>query len=150
MPAALGVALLVAALTLGRARQVGLSLALLGLGYVLATIGRPVDAGAVLYGTGLLAVAELAFWSLDLRGAADPPLGAHRRRWLFITATCAASTVLGGAVLLAGAVAPGGAAREVAAALAAAGVVGLLVALSRGATAATHDGPSPSAPTPPP
>lgn len=143
-------ALLVAALTLGRAGPVGPSVALLGFGYVLATIGRPLDAGAVLYGTGLLAVAELAFWSLDLRGTADPPLGAHRRRWIFITATWAASTVLGGAVLLAGAVAPGGAAREVAATLAAVGVGGLLVGLARGATAATHDGPSPSAPAPPP
>jgi peptidoglycan/LPS O-acetylase OafA/YrhL len=128
----LGLALLIAALTLGRVRPVGPSVALLGLGYVLASIGRPADAGAVLYGTVLLAVAELAFWSWDLRGTTGPPPGAHRRRWVFIAAASAASIVLSSAVLLAGAATPdGGAGWEVAAVLAAVGAVGLLVGLAR-------------------
>ncbi|MCA1845460.1 MAG: hypothetical protein LC792_20160 [Actinobacteria bacterium] len=149
MPAAAGVVLLVGSLVLGRARPVGPAVALLGVGYVLSTIGRPLDPDAVLYAVGLLAVAELGFWSLELPRAAGPPPGGDRHRWAFIAGGVAASVMLGGAVLVAGTVSLAGAGWEVAAGMGTIGVAGLLTGLAFGQRRPASDGPHAAAGVPP-
>ena len=131
VPVTVGVLLLVGAVVLGRPRLVAPSIALVGLGYALSRFGRPVDAGAAWYGALLLVVAELAFWSLDLRFTGAGPPGGHRSRWMLIAGATAASAVLGGAVLISGASSKGGAGWEVTAGVAAVAVLGLVAGLAR-------------------
>jgi hypothetical protein len=131
VPAGFGVLGLVGALASGRPRLIGPSAVLLGLGYGLTTIGAPVTGSAVLYGIGLLAVTELASWSVELRSGAGPLPGGERRRWIVLAWVGAVSAAVAGVVLVAGTAASGGGAGEVAAAAGCVGVVGLLTRIAR-------------------
>lgn len=130
-PALAGFTLLVATVVLCRPRLVAAAISLLGLGYLVSRFGQPVDGGAVWYGAVLLVVAELAFWSLELRFTPGGPPGGSRTRGMFIAAVTSASVVLGGVVLLTGASSQGGVGWEVTGTLAAVGVLGLVVTLAR-------------------
>jgi hypothetical protein len=93
--------LLAAGLVLGIALVIPLAIALLGAEYVaiLAFEADVLDTQAPLAGGALLAVAELAYWSLELRTPVDDEAGTYLRRIALL-----ASLVLGvvgiGAVML--------------------------------------------------
>ena len=73
-------------LVLRRGTVVTVGLALLGVGYGAALIGKGLDPAAGLFAAGLVAVAELAFWAIEpgaavpLRRAATGRESARRRR----------------------------------------------------------------------
>ncbi|MCA1842358.1 MAG: hypothetical protein LC792_04060 [Actinobacteria bacterium] len=125
-----GMLVVVVAVALGRARLVAPAIGLLGAAYLVSRVGQPVDATGVWSGAILLVVAELAFWSIDLRLAAGSPPGGHRRRWRFVAGVTVASLALAAAVVVTGALPPGGAGRELMAAVAAVAVLGLVVGVA--------------------
>jgi hypothetical protein len=105
--------------------------ALLAVAYMLSRIGQGVDAGAALFGSGLLVVTELGSWSLELRSPLREAPGGHWQRWLLLGALVAGSTVLGLVVLVAGARSPRmGLSGEVMSAAAAVAAFALLGALA--------------------
>lgn len=76
------VAVLVIGLTVRFAPTVATAIALLGVGYgAYVVVNEPaLDLAAAAYGAGLLATAELAYWSLELRGGVADEPGAYPRR----------------------------------------------------------------------
>jgi len=102
---------------------VGVGLVLLGAEYLASEAGRPVSvAVAAAYGTVLLAVAELAWWSVELSARSSWARSELRRRWALLGGLLGgafAASVVVGAVGIARLRPPG--------ALAGAGVVGALV-----------------------
>lgn len=128
-------ALLVAGLVLRRTVAIPVALALLAAPYVvvLAFEVDALDERAPVVAAALLAVAELAYWSLELRGTlADEP-GTYLRR-ASLLALLVVGTVLGGTAILAlvAQVGARGAAVDAAGAAAALGALALLaVAASR-------------------
>ncbi len=107
-PGALGalgvvaVAFVGVALARGRISGIVVGVVLLGVAYMLSRIGQRVDAGAALFGSGLLVVAELGSWSFELRCPLREAPGGHRRRWLLLGAHVAGSAALGLVVLATG------------------------------------------------
>jgi hypothetical protein len=87
------------------------TLALLGTAYAASVAVGPadtVDGAAPLYATGLLVVAELAYWSLELRGARREDARSIARRLAALGVLAFLSLVLGSLVVLATAVPIGG------------------------------------------
>ena len=76
----LGALILVVALVARFPGLVAWAVALLGAGYSAALLleGGTIDAGAPLYAVGLLLLAELAYWSLELHLPSDPGITARR------------------------------------------------------------------------
>jgi hypothetical protein len=131
---ALAVALLIVALALRVAIAVPVAVALLGAGY-LALLGfetDSLDARAPLVAAALFAVAELAYWSLELRGAVADERGSYLRRLALLAAMLAGVTVLGVALLaVVESVEAGGVAADLLGAGAAVGVLTLLALSAR-------------------
>lgn len=110
------------------------AVALLGLEYAsyLALEDVPLDQRAPLLAAGLLAVAELSYWSLELRAAVTDEPGSHWRRAAFLAWLCLLTLALGAALLaLVDVSADGGLALEAVGALAAAGALAVIAALAR-------------------
>jgi hypothetical protein len=103
-PGAAALVVLAAAVVLGWPAAIAWALALLGTGYATglaaAESASGVDAGAPLYAGGLLLVAELSYWSLELRGSRREEPGAMFRRLLALSALAALSVAIGGFVVL--------------------------------------------------
>ena len=107
----LGLVVLAAAVLLAWPSGIAWALALLGTSYATALAGRgevPVDAAAPLYAGGLLLVAELSYWSLELRGSRREEPGAMLRRLVALTALASLSVAVGGFVVLVTAAPAGG------------------------------------------
>jgi hypothetical protein len=135
LAAAAGLVALGGGLALGRARPLPVGLALLGTSYVVAVLGRPagLDPLAPAFGAGLLLVAELAYWSLDLRapGWRDP--GLRRRQAVRVAALVGAAFLLDVCVVLGaalGGLAGGGLPLSLLGMAAAVGTLGLAGALA--------------------
>jgi hypothetical protein len=106
-----GAVVLVLALALGRAGLVAPALVLLAAGYAATLVARNasvLDAAAPLVGCGLLLVAELAYWSVELAGAGREERPVLLRRLTAMLALAAAALALGAAVLAATALPIGG------------------------------------------
>ena len=121
--------LLAAGLLFRVAVAVPVAIALLGAGYValLGFEGDALDTRAPLVAAALLAVAELGYWSLELRGAVADEPGAYLRRLALLAVQLAGVTTVG-VVLLAivEGVETGGTAIDVLGAVAAIGVLAFL------------------------
>ena len=89
-----------------------LPLVLLGAAYVASLELRPdagaIDAAAPLVGAGLLAVAELAYWSIELRGPGREERRLLARRAAAVVGLALASLLLGAVVVTLTAVPLGG------------------------------------------
>jgi hypothetical protein len=131
---ATAVVLVVAGLAVGVALAVPVAVALLGTAYValLGFEGDALDVRAPLVAAALLAVAELGYWSLELRGAVADEPGAYLRRLALLAAELAGVTTAG-IVLLAivQGVETGGVAIDVLGAVAAIGALALLALAAR-------------------
>jgi hypothetical protein len=131
---ATAVVLVVAGLAVGVALAVPVAVALLGTAYLalLGFEGDALDVRAPLVAAALLAVAELGYWSLELRGAVVDEPGAYLRRLALLAAELAGVTTAG-VVLLAivQGVETGGPAIDVLGAAAAIGALALLALASR-------------------
>ena len=95
------VVLLALALASGSSSLVPWPLVLLGGAYVLSLGDGPVDQWAPVYAGALLATAELAYWSLELRGHAADVEQLTERRGGLIAALAIGATAVGGLVLAA-------------------------------------------------
>ena len=103
VPGVAALCVLAAAVVLGWPAAIAWALALLGTAYATALAGKDagaVDAVAPLYAGGLLLVAELSYWSLELRGSRREEPGAMLRRLVALTAFAALSVAIGGFVVL--------------------------------------------------
>jgi hypothetical protein len=125
---------LTAGLALRLPVTVPVAIALLGAEYV-AILGFEADAldtRAPLVAGALLAVAELAYWSLELRGPVVDEAGTYLRR-IALLATLVVSFVGVGAIMLAlvEVIATGGVAVDILGAVAAFGALGLLALAAR-------------------
>ena len=112
VPGIAALCVLAAAVVLGWPAGIAWALALLGTAYATA-LAASEDAGAVdavapLYAGGLLLVAELSYWSLELRGSRREEPGAMLRRLVALTALAALSVAIGGFVVLVTAAPAGG------------------------------------------
>jgi len=94
--------------------------------------GETLDVRAPLVAAALLAVAELSYWSFELRGAVTDEPGAYLRRTALLAAQLAGVTTAG-VVLMAvvEVVEAGGPAIDVLGAVAAVGTLGLLALSAR-------------------
>jgi len=127
-------AVLVAGLVLSLPVTVPAAVALLGAEYIglLAFDADALDARAPLVAGALLAVAELAYWSLDLRGLVTDEAGTHLRRIAFLALLVLGVIGVGAVVLtLVEAIAAGGVAVDVLGAAAALGALALLALAAR-------------------
>jgi len=100
----LGVAacvLLALALAVGWASLVPWPLVLLGGAYAWSVGGGEVDQWSPLYAAALLAVAELSYWSLELRGRVEDAERLNERRAGLIVALALGTIACGGVVLAA-------------------------------------------------
>lgn len=95
------VVLLALGLAAGSASLLPWPLVLLGAAYVLSLGDGPVDQWAPVYAGALLATAELAYWSLELRGRAAGVEQLTERRGGLIAALAIGATAVGGLVLAA-------------------------------------------------
>jgi hypothetical protein len=132
--ATMAVALLAAGLFVRVALAVPVTVALLGAAYV-ALLGfesDTLDTRAPLVAAALLAVAELAYWSLELREAVADEPGTYLRRVSLLAVQLAGVTTVG-VVLLAvvEGVETGGLAIEVLGAVAAVGALALIALAAR-------------------
>jgi hypothetical protein len=88
-------------LAVRRPIAVPLAVAALGAGYA-ATLrldGGPLDGRAPVVAAALFLVAELAYWSLELRDAVADEAGAHLRRLGLLAALALAALAVGAALL---------------------------------------------------
>jgi hypothetical protein len=125
---------LTVALVLRFPPAVPLAVALLGAEYValLGFEGGGIDVRAPLVAAALFAVAELAYWSLELRDAVTAEPGTHLRRVALLAGLSLAVVALGTALLaLVEAVSARGPALDVLGAAAAVGAVALLALAAR-------------------
>jgi hypothetical protein len=127
-------ALLAAGLAVRVALVVPLAIVLLGAGYV-ALLGfetDSLDVRAPLVAAALYAIAELAYWSLELRGAVADERGTYLRRLALLAGSLAGVTLLGvGLLALVETVEAGGAALDLVGAAAAIGTLVLLALAAR-------------------
>jgi hypothetical protein len=116
------------------ALAVPVAVALLGAGYV-ALLGferDALDGNAPLVAAALLAVAELGYWSLELRSAVADERGTYLRRLALLATMLAGVTTIGVALLaVVESVEAGGAGIDVLAAIAAVGALALLALAAR-------------------
>lgn len=134
LAAVVAVVVLAGGLVLRQALAIPIAVCLLGAPYV-ARLGFETDAldtSAPLLAALLLAVAELAYWSLELRGTiADEP-GTYLRRVALLAALFVGTIAAGtGMLALVAVVATRGIAVDVVGAAAAAGAIALLVIAGR-------------------
>jgi hypothetical protein len=111
MLGAAAVLLLLPAILAGWPSAFAWVLALLGAEYAASVAigpGDAIDGAAPLYATGLLVLAELAYWSVDLRMTRREELVVHLRRLATIAVLALVSLVLGSLLVLATAVPTGG------------------------------------------
>jgi hypothetical protein len=94
-----GAALLAGGLVIRRGPVVTLGLAMLGVGYGVALVGKGLDPAAGLFAGGLALTAELAFWALE-PGAAVRVARAATGRRVLVVATVALGAALSGSLLL--------------------------------------------------
>jgi hypothetical protein len=124
-------------LALRLALAIPVAVALLGAEYValLGIEGGELDARAPLVAGALLGVAELGYWSLELRGAVADEAGTYLRRAALL-ATLLLGTIGAGVVLLAvvEAVSTGGVVVDLLGALAAVAALTLVALAARGTT----------------
>ena len=124
---------LAAALTMRLATLVPAAIFLLGAGYAshLAFDNVPLDQGSAAFAAGLLAVAELAYWSLELRSSVPDEAGGYLRRIAFVAALGLATLGLGAVLLAAVELGrEGGIGLELLGALAAVAALGIVAVLS--------------------
>jgi hypothetical protein len=130
----LALAVLAAGLVLGLPVTVPAAVALLGAEYV-AILGfetDTLDTRAPLVAAALLAVAELAYWSLELRLPVVDEAGTHLRRIALLSTFLLGVVAIGAVVLtLVEVVAAGGVAVDVLGAAAALGALALLALAAR-------------------
>ena len=127
---------LMAALALNVAAIVPFAIGLLGVEYVVIVgfEAEALDTRAPLVAGALLAVAELAYWSLELRGSVVDEPGTYLRRVAVLASLVLGVVAVGiGALALVEAVSAGGVAIDILGAAAAIGVLALL-ALTAGRT----------------
>lgn len=134
--AAAAVLLLAAALVGGWTALLPWALVLLGTAYVVSLELRSddstIDAAAPLVGAGLLALAELAYWSLELRGPGREERRLLARRGAALVGLALLSLLLGTLVVTLTAVPlGGGAAWDAVGAAAAAAALALILRLAR-------------------
>ncbi len=96
-----GIGLLVASLLLRRGEVATAGLALLGVGYGLALIGKGLDPAAGLFAGGLALTAELAYWALEPGAAVRIVRAATARRALVVTAIALGAALIGSLLLAA-------------------------------------------------
>ncbi len=110
---------------------IGAGVAVLGAGFVAGHGGDDVARAVVPVAGGLLASAELAFWSMELATPVEDRAGVHRPRWAWLAGVTglavAAATML---VAVAGARVQGGVALDGVAVVAAVGLIALAAALA--------------------
>jgi len=101
LAAALAAVLLAAGLALRRAIVVPVAVIALGTGYAvaLAIDGGPLDGRAPVVAAALFVLAELAYWSLELRDAVADEPGAHLRRIGLLSVLAVGALALGAALL---------------------------------------------------
>lgn len=131
---ALAAAALLAALLLRRAEPIPLAIVLLAVPYVVRLVFEieGFDVSAPILAGLYFAAAELAYWSLELRGALAGEPGTYLRR-IAVLAVLVVATIAAGTVLLAlvESVAAGGPALDVLGAVAAVGAIALLALAAR-------------------
>jgi hypothetical protein len=126
------VVLLALALLAGWAWLIPWPLVLLGAAYALELGDAPVDQLAPVYAGAFIGVAELAYWSLELRGRAQDLERLTERRAGLIVALAVFAVALGGLVLAATSLRLGsGVALDVVGVLAAVGVVFAIALVAR-------------------
>ena len=134
--AALAVLLLIAGVASRLAVAIPLAVGLLGAEYVtlLGVEGEALDTRAPVVAAALLAVAELGYWSLELRGGVDDELGSYLRRIALLAGMLLGVAMLGtGLLALVAAVQAEGPAVDVLGAVAAIGALTLLALAARSA-----------------
>jgi hypothetical protein len=94
-------ALLALALLVGSTTLVPWPLVLLGAAYTVDLAGGDVDQWAPVYAGAFLAIAELSYWSLELRGRAEDVERLTERRAGLIVALAIGAVALGGVMLAA-------------------------------------------------
>ena len=124
----------------GWASGIAWTLALIAAAYAaslaLRAEGSAVDAAAPLYAAGLLLVAELAYWSLELRAVGREDAVALARRVVALAAVVVASLALGAFVVVVTVVPLGGGlAWDVVGVAAAAATLAILARLARSTSA---------------
>jgi hypothetical protein len=127
-------AVLAAGLLVRVALAVPVAVALLGAGYValLGFEGDSLDTRAPLVAAALFAIAELGYWSLELRGAVADERGTYLRRAALLAANLAAVTLLGvGLLAIVETVEAGGVAVDLVGAAAAIAALALLALAAR-------------------
>jgi hypothetical protein len=108
---AAGVVLVLLAVALGRAGLVAAGLVVVLAGYAASVVARDsaaLDPAAPLVGGTLLVVAELAYWSVELRGKESESRSVLVRRLAMLAALTAGAVGLGAGVLAATALPLGG------------------------------------------
>lgn len=126
--------MLAAGLAVRIAVAIPLAVALLGLEYValLGFEGEALDPRAPFVAAALYAVAELGYWSLELRGAVADEAGTYVRRVALLAGLLLATVALGvGLLALVQAVDARGPALDVLGAVAAVGALALLALAAR-------------------
>jgi hypothetical protein len=108
------------------------ALAAAGAAYAVRLAGGPLDEWAPVYAGGFLAVAELAYWSVELRGRAHEAGRLTDRRLALIASVSLLGVVAGAAILAATALGIGsGVATDVVGVAAAVGTVAVVASLAR-------------------
>jgi len=126
------VVLLALAVAAGFPSLIPWPLVLLAAGYALKLGGGPVDPWAPVYAGALVGIAELAYWSLELRGRAEAAERLTERRAGLIVALAGGSVAAGGLVLTATSLRIGsGIAIDIIGVAAAVAAVGVLAAVAR-------------------
>jgi hypothetical protein len=127
-----GTALLAGGLVIRRGAVVTAGLAMLGVGYGLALVGKGLDPAAGLFAGGLAATAELAFWALEPGAAVRIARAATARRALVVAAVVLGAAVSGSLLLLVVSdPVRGGASLGIAGVLALVAIFGIAVVLAR-------------------
>jgi hypothetical protein len=124
--------LLTGGLVIRRGAVVTTGLALLGVGYGVALVGKGLDPAAGLFAGGLAAAAELAFWALEPGAAVRIARAATGRRAL-VVAVVVLGAALSGSLLLIVVSEPvrGGSSLGIAGVLAVAAIFAVAVVLAR-------------------
>ncbi len=126
------VLLLALAVATGLPSLIPWPLVLLAAEYALKLGGGPVDQWAPVYAGALVGIAELAYWSLELRGRAQDAERLTERRAGLIVSLAVGAVAVGGLVLAATSLRIGsGIAVDVVGALAAIGAIAVLAAVAR-------------------
>jgi hypothetical protein len=100
LAALFGIVLLAGGLVIRRGSVATAGLALLGVGYGVALIGKGIDPAAGLFAGGLAATAELAYWALEPGAEVRIARAATARRTLVVTAVALGGALTGSLLLV--------------------------------------------------